>query len=345
MSEIATTPAPAGATEVIADWYARLTEPFDLSELKFKPQAVKGDRALAVAYVDARVVQDRLDDVLGCQNWQDSYEPAEGGSVVCRLALRVNGEWITKTDVGSPSEQPDQGDRLKAAYSDALKRAAVKFGVGRYIYRLPAVWTNYDPQKKQFTQLPAMPNWALPRTLPAAQNSRQLPATGQAKAAPPARKVEPPTTAAEFAKRVRQMDAQLTEQKWCVAGFFIKAMEAALAKRGTSLDAMPDAMTAGMNEYARKVFVAYQANHAAGKPPAGSLPAPQGPAGVTLDQAIARLEHMADECKAALGVGIDWWLVNTGGLNMPGDVRQLSAEEVTAMADQLEAEIAEGIPY
>jgi hypothetical protein len=30
---------------------------------------------------------------------------------------------------------------------------------------------------------------------------------------------------------------------------------------------------------------------------------------------------------------------------MPGDVRQLSAEEVTAMADQLEAEIAEGIPY
>jgi hypothetical protein len=40
-------------------------------------------------------------------------------------------------DVGGPSEQPDEGDRVKAAFSDALKRAAVKFGIGRYLYRLP----------------------------------------------------------------------------------------------------------------------------------------------------------------------------------------------------------------
>jgi hypothetical protein len=49
-----------------------------------------------------------------------------------------------------PSEQPDGGDRLKAAFSDALKRAAVKYGVGRYLYRLPSQWVDYDPQRRQF---------------------------------------------------------------------------------------------------------------------------------------------------------------------------------------------------
>ena len=52
--------------------------------------------------------------------------------VVCRLFVRIGGDWVGKEDVGSPSEQPDDGDKRKASYSDALKRAAVKFGIGRY---------------------------------------------------------------------------------------------------------------------------------------------------------------------------------------------------------------------
>src|SRR5262245_29923246 len=117
-----------------------LSAPFDSKEVKFKPAVVTGNRALALAYVDARVIQDRLDDVLGVTGWQDEYECLADGSVVCRLHLRLGTEWITKMDVGGPSEQPDEGDRRKAAFSDALKRAAVKFGVGRYLYRLPAQW-------------------------------------------------------------------------------------------------------------------------------------------------------------------------------------------------------------
>ncbi|MCL5459829.1 Rad52/Rad22 family DNA repair protein, partial [Loigolactobacillus coryniformis] len=69
---------------------------------------------------------------------------------------------MTKTDVGSPSEQPDGGDRLKAAFSDALKRAAVKFGIGRYLYRLKSEWVDYDPQKKQLLQKPELPVWGKP---------------------------------------------------------------------------------------------------------------------------------------------------------------------------------------
>lgn len=140
----------------------RLCEPFDLKELKYKPAVVSGNRAMAIFYVDARVVQDRLDDVLGVVNWQDTYKVLADGCVACRLRLRLGDEWITKMDVGSESEQGDAGDRRKAAFSDALKRAAVKFGIGRYLYRLPAQWLDFDPHKKQFTQRPTLPNFAKP---------------------------------------------------------------------------------------------------------------------------------------------------------------------------------------
>lgn len=162
-----------------------LCKPFEPSEVKWKAQSVKGNRALAVAFVDARLIQDRLDEVVGVENWQDVYEFLPDGSVVCRLRLKLGGKWITKTDVGSPSEQPDAGDRVKAAVSDALKRAAVKFGVSRYLYRLPAQWCDYDPVKKNFARLPQLPNWAMPKATnrpPAEQKIEQ-----------PAKIPEPPT--------------------------------------------------------------------------------------------------------------------------------------------------------
>src|SRR5580693_4028685 len=79
-----------------------LTEPFDPALIKFKPQVISGNRAMALAYIDARVIQDRLDEVLGVEGWQDDYECREDGSVICRLRLRLGEEWVTKVDVGGP---------------------------------------------------------------------------------------------------------------------------------------------------------------------------------------------------------------------------------------------------
>ena len=146
----AAAPAPRSVEELTE----ALAAPFDPHEVRFKPAVVNGHRAMAMAYIDARVIQDRLDEVLGGAGWQDEYECLPDGSVVCRLRLRLGSEWITKMDVGGPSEQPDEGDRRKAAFSDALKRAAVKFGIGRYLYRLPAQWVDYDPQKRTFVRPP-----------------------------------------------------------------------------------------------------------------------------------------------------------------------------------------------
>jgi hypothetical protein len=146
---------------------AALAAPFHKHQLRWKPQAVKNDRALCVIYLDARAVMDRLDEVLGLGNWQTSYTAeGKGGTVTCTLSIRINGEWISHQDVGSESEQPDEGDRQKSAHSDALKRAAVHIGIGRYLYRLGQQWLGYDPQRKRFTEDPKVPLPAKPRVTP-----------------------------------------------------------------------------------------------------------------------------------------------------------------------------------
>ena len=134
-----------------------LSAPFDQDEVKAKPKVVSGNRAMAIFYIDARCIMDRLDEVMGPGGWFDEYEFLPDGCALCKLSLWLNDQWICKMDVGGESEQPDGGDRRKAAISDALKRTAVKFGIGRYLYRLPLVWADYDPQKKRFVNPPQLP--------------------------------------------------------------------------------------------------------------------------------------------------------------------------------------------
>lgn len=184
-----------------------LAAPFELVEVRWKPQMVSGSRAMVTAYVDARVVMERLDDVVGMANWQDSYRVLACGAVACRLRIRLGSEWISKQDVGGQSEQPDEGDRTKAAYSDALKRTAVKFGVGRYLYRLPRQWVDYDPQKKQIVRTPELPEWARPGTRKAGP---KLPSSGQ-----------------ELKTRLTAKDADLASKKLIQPGELLQHIETA----------------------------------------------------------------------------------------------------------------------
>jgi hypothetical protein len=194
-----------------------LSAPFEPRDIKFKPQMVKNNKALAIAYVDVRLIEDRLDDVLGVENWQDDYDILPDGSVTCKLRVNLGGEWVTKMDVGSPSEQPDGGDRLKAAFSDALKRAAVKFGIGRYLYRLPAQWVDYDPAKKQIVRPPQLPAFAVPAAKAPAEKPAALPADG-----------------AELHRRLQDYDAKLAAQKVSPRGALLAHVTQAGIKAGYS---------------------------------------------------------------------------------------------------------------
>ena len=124
------------------DLFATLAAPFEAHEVRSRNQAGR-----QVQYITARTAMNRLDSILGPENWWDEYVPGEN-SVLCRLSIRLpDGSTLTKADAGGYAGMPDQGDDDKSGYSDAFKRAAVKFGVGRYLYRdgVPAFAKDREP--------------------------------------------------------------------------------------------------------------------------------------------------------------------------------------------------------
>src|SRR5215472_11423188 len=112
------------------DLFAALAAPFEPEEVKLRVQASR-----QLHYVTARTVMNRLDEVLGPENWWDDFVPLEH-SVICRLTIRLpDGQILTKSDAGGYAGMADPGDDDKSGFADAFKRAAVKFGVARYLYR------------------------------------------------------------------------------------------------------------------------------------------------------------------------------------------------------------------
>jgi hypothetical protein len=100
--------------------------------VRFKAQ-VTGDTdksgkawAITVAYIDARLVIERLNAVVAGE-WEESYsrEPGPDGTQWCELRIRDQRHM----DVGE--------GKGKGRISDALKRVAVRFGVGVSVYAIP----------------------------------------------------------------------------------------------------------------------------------------------------------------------------------------------------------------
>ncbi|MDM7324097.1 MAG: Rad52/Rad22 family DNA repair protein [Thermus sp.] len=136
----------------MAKVFSLLRAPFPEEVIDVKVQSVSKDgrKGQVVAFVDARAVMNRLDEVVGLEGWHDTYEVLadrivqgrNGEERLVEVKCRLTILGITKEDVG-------EGDTLKAAFSDALKRAAVKFGVGRHLYEMEKVWVDLD-ERGQF---------------------------------------------------------------------------------------------------------------------------------------------------------------------------------------------------
>lgn len=117
--------------------FERFAEPFPHDVVEWRADQItgSGDKAMALCYIDARSVMARLDEVVGPQNWQDCYRE-EGGRIICRISVRVEGEWISKEDgAGDTNFEGEKG-----GISSALKRCGVKWGIGRYLYDIDKVW-------------------------------------------------------------------------------------------------------------------------------------------------------------------------------------------------------------
>ena len=133
------------------DIFQRLSAPFPPDRVSWRVGSVNKEklRGMALAYIDARDVMERLDDVLSPAGWQNEY-PHANGKTVCRIGIRVSddlgAEWVWKSDGAGDSDIEAE----KGALSDAFKRAAVRWGIGRYLYDLASPWVEVEPMGKSF---------------------------------------------------------------------------------------------------------------------------------------------------------------------------------------------------
>jgi hypothetical protein len=125
----------------------KLKRPFPIGSVSFR----KGPgSSKELAYITARDVMQRLDEVFGIDGWSDKYQYI-GDRMMCELTCNFDGLLVTKSDGADDS----QIEGAKGGISDALKRAAVKFGIGRYLYhpgafngRQPASWATPEGYDK-----------------------------------------------------------------------------------------------------------------------------------------------------------------------------------------------------
>ena len=154
--------------------FKALAAPIPPNRVKTKPGRGGG----TFSYVTARTVMNRLDQAVGPENWRDDFRELSGGNVMCTIFVRVDGEWIGKSDIGTESDVEED----KGAFSDAFKRAGVKWGIARELYK---EGTAYDDP---------MP----PR--PAASAPRNPPPPARKPVEQPAPKAEPEPEVAEVVK-------------------------------------------------------------------------------------------------------------------------------------------------
>lgn len=129
-----------------------------------------GPRARFVPYIDSRDVAALLDQWVGPLNWKPVFQEgtvAGKPAMWCHLSIRSPerpDEWITKPDVGVPTQfQPQKG-----SVSDALKRAAsIQWGCGRNVYDLPSVWAPCRITTKQVKGETVQQAWPNEQSLPA----------------------------------------------------------------------------------------------------------------------------------------------------------------------------------
>jgi len=130
-----------------------LAEPFPAEDVEWR--VVNASRreskisCLVVAYITARAIQARLDEVCGVGNWKN--EPLQvfelrPGIVAMQvgLSIRIEGEWVTMWEVAEPTDI----EPAKGGFSNALKRCGVQWGIGRYLYHLPEMWADTSLMKE-----------------------------------------------------------------------------------------------------------------------------------------------------------------------------------------------------
>lgn len=143
---------PQGANK---EMLLKLRAPTQPNEIEWRVQSTgeskDGIWARIIPYIDARAVIDRLDHAVGPQRWSDEYKPVTNG-FICKLSIFTLNGWISKEDASDFSDI----EPIKGGVSGALKRAAVKWGIGRDLY-------TYEPEYADVS-MERQPGWNWAKT-------------------------------------------------------------------------------------------------------------------------------------------------------------------------------------
>lgn len=121
-----------------------LREPFDPREIEWRPQQVGIGRngrpyIRVLAYITNRAIMYRLDDVFGIGGWQSKFNDIPDGGVECGIGCSLDGDhWVWKWDAADKTDI----EAIKGGRSSAMKRAAVHWGIARYLYYLESGFGN-----------------------------------------------------------------------------------------------------------------------------------------------------------------------------------------------------------
>lgn len=126
------------------DIIKKLSEPLSIEDIDFRVQSIsKKGFCTILAYKDARVDMNRLDEVCGVY-WQDKYELIDG-QLFCHIGIydKEIQQWVWRSDVGTESFT----EEVKGRASDAFKRAGFRWGIGRELYSYPRIQTMLLPNE------------------------------------------------------------------------------------------------------------------------------------------------------------------------------------------------------
>lgn len=112
-----------------------LSKPLTIENIDFRIQSINnGKYATILAYKDARVDMQRLDDVVGALNWKREHN-RDNKNCIVSIWDDVKNQWILKEDTGVESS----AEKQKGLASDSFKRACFNWGIGRELYDYPII--------------------------------------------------------------------------------------------------------------------------------------------------------------------------------------------------------------
>ena len=142
----------------------KLKEPLDIDHVDFRIQSInKGGYATILAYKNARVDMERLDEVCGPGNWQRDHKELKG-NIYCGIGINCEHidlpgikNWIWKWDCGSESFT----EKEKGEASDSFKRAGFNWGIGRELYSYPVIQVKLNQDEFTLQNDKAKQTWNL----------------------------------------------------------------------------------------------------------------------------------------------------------------------------------------